>query len=97
MAYNDNFEYPAEESLVVDGIVFDVVIHPDHAPLKYRREELGLSQQQVATAAGINLRQYQRLESGERKMSSSSMRIGLSICRVLMLDPYRFVDLPTSD
>ncbi len=96
MVYNDNLEYPATEPLVVDGIVFDVTIHPAHAPLKYRREQLGLSQQQVANLAGIDLRQYQRFESGERNMSSSSMRIGLSICRVLQLDPYRFVNLPAS-
>ena len=96
MKYNDNFEYPPTEPLVVEGMVFDILIHPTHAPLQYRREEFGMSQQQVADAAGITLRQYQRFESGERNMSSATMRIGLSICRVLQLDPNRFVDLPTS-
>lgn len=95
MQYNDNFSYPPAEPLVVDGLAFDLA-HPDHAPLRYRREEMKLSQQQVADAARITLRQYQRFESGERKLSSASMRIGLSICRVLNLDPYRFVQ-PTSD
>ena len=97
MVYNDNFEYPAVEPQVDDGIVFDVVVRPEHAPLRLRREAFGLSQQQVATAAGITLRQYQRFESGERSLSSATMRIGLSICRVLQLDPYRFVYLPTSE
>lgn len=97
MNYNDNFTYPESEPLVVDGLVFDLVLHPEHAPLKLRREEMHLSQQQVADAANITLRQYQRFESGERSMSSASMRIGLSICHVLQLDPYRFIVRPTSE
>lgn len=59
--------------------------------LRNRREELGLTQQQVAEAAHIQIRQYQRLESGERNISGASMRIGLSVCAVLRLDPYRFL------
>lgn len=66
-------------------------VHAMHAPLLLRRQEFGMTQQEVADAAHIQLRQYQRLESGERSMASASMRIGLSICRVLELDPYRFV------
>lgn len=97
MKYNDNFVYPESEPLIVDGLVFDLVLHPEHAPLKLRREEMKLSQQQVADAANITLRQYQRFESGERRMSSASMRIGLAICHVLNLDPYRFVPTPTSN
>lgn len=96
MKYNDNFSYPPSEPIVVDGIAFDEILHPDHAPLRYRREDMGLSQQQVADLSGITLRQYQRFESGERSMASASMRIGLSICNTLKLDPYRFVSLPTS-
>lgn len=97
MNYNDNFMYPETEPVEIEGLVFTIELHPDHAPLRYRREEFGMSQQQVADAAGITLRQYQRFESGDRKMSSASMRIGLSICHVLKLDPYRFIDLPTSE
>ena len=59
--------------------------------LKNRREELGMTQQQVADAAHIQVRQYQRLENGERNISGASMRIGLSVCAVLKLDPYRFM------
>lgn len=59
--------------------------------LKNRREELGLTQQQVAETAHIQIRQYQRLESGERNISGASMRIGLAVCAVLRLDPYRFL------
>lgn len=97
MKYNDNFTYPPTEPIVVDGLVYDITLHPDHAPLRYRREEFGMSQQQVADAAGITLRQYQRFESGERRIASASFRIGLSICSVLKLDPYRFIDGPTSE
>ena len=51
----------------------------------------GMTQQQVADAAHIQTRQYQRLENGERNISGASMRIGLSVCAVLKLDPYRFM------
>lgn len=63
----------------------------DHSYLSAQRKAMGLSQQMVASAAGIDLRQYQRLESGERSMCSASLRIGLAICDVLGLDPHRFV------
>lgn len=63
----------------------------EHQILRHRREELGLRQQDVADLAGIQLRQYTRLESGERSLSGVSMRIGLSVCAVLRLDPYDMV------
>ena len=58
--------------------------------LRTRREELKLTQQQVADKAKIQLRQYQRLESGERSFLGASARIMLSVCAVLKLDPYLF-------
>lgn len=58
--------------------------------LRTRREELKLTQQQVADKAHILLRQYQRLESKERNITGASARIMLSICAVLKLDPYLF-------
>ena len=92
MKYNDDFEYPEAEPLEIEGNVYTILIHPDHAPLRYRREQMGMSQAEVAEKAGIALRQYQRFESGERRMTGASMRIGLAICHVLRLDPYRFAD-----
>lgn len=65
-------------------------LEPERAILKRRRDELKLTQQQVADNAGIQLRQYQRLESGERNISGESVRIMLSVCEVLKLDPYLF-------
>ena len=69
-----------------------LIMQQEHQILKTRREQLGLTQQQVADQSKIQLRQYQRLESGERSMISASMRIALSICLVLKLDPYIFLD-----
>lgn len=67
----------------------------DGQVLRHRREEMGLTQQQVADKAGIQLRQYQRFESNERGLSGASMRIGLSVCSVLKLDPYEV--MPDTD
>lgn len=58
--------------------------------LRIRREKLGLSQQQVAKVAKLQLRQYQRIESGERNLESATLRTALAICAVLKLDPYTF-------
>ncbi len=63
----------------------------EHHILHERRKELKLTQQQVADSAGIQLRQYQRFESGERNISGSSARIMLSVCEVLLLDPFVFL------
>ena len=59
--------------------------------LKARRIELGLSQTDVAAQSGIQIQQYQKFEYGDRKLSNSSMVLGLRICAVLELDPYEFV------
>ena len=59
-----------------------------HHMIRQRREELKLTQQEVAERSGILLRQYTRFETGERDICSSSARIVLSICAVLKLDPY---------
>lgn len=58
--------------------------------LKERRKELGLSQTDVALNAGIQIQQYQKFEYGQRKLSNSSMVLGLRICAILELDPYEF-------
>lgn len=68
-----------------------IVLEAEKSMLKRRREELGMTQQQVADKAKILLRQYQRLESEDRGIASASLRIGLSVCAALKLDPRRFV------
>ena len=59
--------------------------------LRKAREMQGMSQMQVATLAGINLGQYQRLEYGESDVQKLGMRAGLSLCIVLELDPYDLI------
>lgn len=89
--YCDDYQ-PCAEDILGDSSQF-VTLEPDHSILYSRRKQLRMTQQQVADAAKIQLRQYQRLESGERSMASTSLRIGLSICGVLKLDPRRFVHM----
>ena len=50
------------------------------------REKLALTQQQVADKAKIQLRQYQRFETGERNLSSSSFCIACRVIEALGLD-----------
>lgn len=59
--------------------------------LRNARMKKGLSQQQVAVIAGVHVRQYQRLEYGERSMGSVKMRFGLAVCSALELDPFELV------
>ncbi len=70
-----------------------VIGQEDCQVLRSRREQLELTQRQVADRAGIKLQQYQRLETGERHLSGCSMRIGLAICAVLLLDPYEVISV----
>ena len=75
--------------IMLNGEEWDVLVQ-DYVLLKNRRLELGLTQQQVADKAKIQLRQYQRVESGERHIRGASARIMLAICVVLKIDPYEF-------
>lgn len=61
------------------------------AVIRQARLMLGLTQMDVAGIAGINLGQYQRLEYGIRPLSACSMKVGLSICYALHLDPFLLV------
>ena len=61
-------------------MVFQVLRVEERWILRDYREKLGLTQQQVADRAKIQLRQYQRFEAGERNLSSSSFNIA---CRVI--------------
>lgn len=89
MNFQDTYKTPSEDLLSNGEQWFFLETEKDI--LKNRREELGMTQQQVADAAHIQARQYQRLENGERNISGASMRIGLSVCAVLKLAPYRFM------
>ena len=65
--------------------------------LKKRRKELGLTQTEIADAIGIQLQQYQMFEYGTRKVSTSSMILGLRLCAALELKPYELVFEKESD
>ena len=70
-----------------------ILAQEDYQVLMSRREQLGLTQQEVADRSGILLRQYQRIESGEKELFRCSMKVGMSICAVLLLDPYDFIGI----
>lgn len=75
---------------------FENVLAPG-AELAKQREALGMTQQQVADLARINIRQYQRLESGERNLCNTSFRIGLSVCYALKIDPMFYCSVVHSE
>ena len=41
--------------------------------------------------AGVHIRQYQRLEYGERPMERINMRFGLAVCAILEVNPFDLV------
>ena len=56
--------------------------------LRKARLRKGYTQQQLADLVDTQLRQYQRLEYGEREIRNASMKLGLALCAILELDPY---------
>ena len=67
------------------------VAQPAHVTLRRARERRGMSLQQVADACGINIRQYQKFESGERDIAGCSFAMGLRLCKELGIDPWEFL------
>ena len=59
--------------------------------IRERRDELYMTQLQVAVEAGLGLQEYQRYEYGKAKLSNARMKVGLRICATLELDPYEAV------
>ena len=59
--------------------------------LREARLRMGYSQQRIAALLGIQIKQSQRLESGERDIRFASMKMGLAICAVLGIDPFLLV------
>ena len=51
--------------------------------LLYQRSIAGMTQQQVADAAGMNIRQIQKCESGERDLGNMTLRNALSLAKAL--------------
>ena len=59
--------------------------------LREARLRIGYSQQEVANAIGVHIKQYQRLEYAEREIRHCSMKTGLAVCAVLGIDPFVLV------
>ncbi len=59
--------------------------------MREARLRMGYSQLEVATLVGIQIKQYQRFEYGERDIRHASMKMGLAICAVLGIDPFLLV------
>lgn len=66
----------------------------DIPSLGYWRKKAGLTQQQLADLAGINIRQVQRAESGESQLSNFTAINLLRLADVLGIDPYTLIGLP---
>ena len=89
----NNYGFIFEEAIeIVPGIGPMTQLLSACQRLKAQREALKLTQKDVAKAAKINIRQYQRIESGERDLMSTSFRIGLNICNALNIDPRFFCE-----
>lgn len=59
--------------------------------LLYQRSLSGMTQQEVADASGMNIRQIQKFESGERDLSNITLRNALSLAKILDCDVSDFV------
>ena len=55
--------------------------------LKELRAKAGMTQQQLADATGINIRQIRKIESGEIKMENITAKNFLALAKVLEIDP----------
>ena len=73
---------------ILDG--FQTIIPTAAAVLSERRQMLRMTQQKVADRANITLRQYQRLESGERNILTSSFGLACRVIEALDMDVSKF-------
>ena len=69
---------------------FQTIIPTAAAVLSERRQMLRMTQQEVADRANITLRQYQRLESGERNILTSSFGLACRVIEALDMDVSKF-------
>ena len=72
---------------ILDG--FQTIIPTAAAVLSEKRQILRLTQQEVADRAKITLRQYQRLESGERNILTSSFGLACRVIEALDMQAFR--------
>ena len=60
-----------------------VKVNYKNSNLQTHRQAAGLSQSQLATAAGVNVRMYQYYEQGTRDISKAQLSTLLRICKAL--------------
>lgn len=73
---------------ILDG--FQTIIPTAAAVLLKKRQMLRLTQQEIADRAKITLRQYQRLESGERNILTCSFGLACRVIEALDMDVSKF-------
>lgn len=59
--------------------------------IKLARQSAGLTQRQLADQTGINIRQIQKVEAGDIKLSNLTAVNYLRLCRALDLDPWQIL------
>jgi transcriptional regulator with XRE-family HTH domain len=59
--------------------------------IKSARQSAGLTQKQLADQTGINIRQIQKIEAGDIKLSNLTAVNYLRLCRALDLDPWQIL------
>lgn len=59
--------------------------------LLYQRSLSGMTQKNVADATGMNIRQIQKFESGERNLGNMTLRNALSLAKALDCEVSDFV------
>lgn len=82
-----------EGAILMSGGVLDsfqTIIPTAAAVLSERRQMLRMTQQEVADRANITLRQYQRLESGERSILTCSFGLACRVIEALDMDVSKF-------
>ena len=62
----------------------------DRYVLKKHRQKLGLTLQQVADKAGIQIKQYQRFEAGDRELSDAGFITVYKVLKALEMDVEKY-------
>lgn len=63
----------------------------DLPKLLYYRKKSGMTQKQLADASGVNVRQIQKVESGEIKLRNASAANVLALADALGIDPHDLI------
>ena len=68
------------------------VIALDKNKFKTARKNAGMTQQQLADASGVNIRQIRRVELGTSEAGNMSARNLLAIADILEVDPRELIE-----